>query len=272
MAETIILEHEDDPLLRVELSKPSYAAYAEFWNDYVAAAQQNRDPIEAQRNLLIDCRVSPSEAEFSRILEDWPGLPAAAWPELLNLAGGVSWVGLKSGRKLPAEQLAELEQNLGTRVIDLPALAAEAAGYKLDGPSSAFETKWGEDLDALTKEGLTSQAVADIVASHRRPGSLFALRSRHGVFILRKPSSGPYMAYLTGSRRDAFKSAERLVSACAIHPKPGVLGPILEELPALATILAAELRTMAGEGAAVVKKGSPSSAKLPGTSSSEPRA
>ncbi len=269
MSETITIEHEDDPGLWVTLRAPTREQYAETWNDIVRAAIANMSPDEAYRNLVIECRDEPSPSELSKVLEEWPGLPEAAWPHLLTMAGNISFMKLKDVRKLPPERAAEMMRELGSHVVDLRALASASSEYYGSPPAEtdaeraqkeAYKDLWGTDVTAMLAEGVTLETVADWCSRYSRAGALFAILTPHGFFAFHRPGSTAYMAYQVMSRRDSYQACERLVSACALHPKPGALGPILEEHPALVPIFANELREMAGEGAAIVKKGSRNSA------------
>ena len=238
MLDTFRVTHTADESITATLTRPSRAAFAEWWDAYVAA--KGKPTYDANLNLLIACRVAPSPGEFAALLaEEWSTLPNDT-ANLLSASAGLFGTG-----EAPNERTSTGE------IVDLRALAGNVSHIKEPAQKEAL-ARAEHHRAAMLAAGITEGQLA----------LWFGVRNPHitrlcvalpwgGYFAARAPSAAE-RAHASdvhnGGAEDAgpFEAKAVIVASCALWPGKEQLAAMLSERPGAAVKLGAMVEALGG--------------------------
>jgi hypothetical protein len=241
-----ITNDDDDSFPPIVVHEPSESAWTEFQDE------TGRDQEAAQMNLLIACASSPSGAELSQIVDDWPALPRFALGVVSQLGGAFAdgYDGAMTFDLAEVVKAAEAQAVLQLLPPEEQTTLVGKAKYDALEPLAKI-------AEALGSEGFTIERAKDALARWKRKGQVLGIYAPSiGYFVGHRPSFSDLSRFSSQARRGkTFDPQKRLVFACSIHPSSAVIDAKLKDMPAAVSVLCAMIKESADEVNQTVKKG-----------------
>lgn len=238
MLDKILVTHSADDSIKATLARPSREAFAEYWDKLVEG--KGKASYDANTNLVVACRVSPSPVEFASLLaEEWSTLPNDA-ANLLTACAGFFGLG---------DEVNEAT-NQG-ELVDLRALNGNVAHIKEGLQKEALERAERHRV-AMLASGISEGQIALWFGVRNPHITRLCVALPWGGYVLGRAPSASDRAHASDVHNDTsegggpYEAKCSLVLSCALYPDGDRLAAMLRDRPGAAAKLGSMFEALGG--------------------------